>query len=325
MLPFLMYIMIPVFEALPRLTLRARLMTMSALALTVAISFFIHYRGANAPEVLRWNTQPLDVDQFPGRVWDWQDVQFLRGLKWGAPIEVSLSGVPIEQLARGTYFALGSNDLRVREFDAATALIAPPQPAWQIINHDRPVAQELAHVFENTPPPITAETVVERQAYDLYHFDLGPRLLAEAQQAQHTAAWSTATVLDRSTVQPIGLPVRFGTTLDLIGFRVLTTTASDDLTVLTYWKVQAPTDRSLQMFVHLLDPDGQIAAQHDGFGVLPTTWQPGDIVVQVTRLRLPDHPKSGWLEIGWYDQASRQRLPLNVADQSIGDRLLLPQ
>jgi hypothetical protein len=325
MLPYLMYFMIPVFEALPHLTRRARVLTVSSLALTIAVSFFIHYRGANALEVLRWNTQPLDVDQFPGRVWDWQDVQFLRGLKWGAPVEVSVSGIPIEQLARSTYATMGSNNLHVREFDAATSLIAPPQPAWQIIRHDRPVGQELAHIFGDITPPGIAETVVDRQAYDLYHFDLGSRLLAEAQQAQHTAAWSTATVPDRNAVQQTDLPVRFGTTLDFIGFRVITTTASNDLTILTYWKIQEPADRPLQMFIHLLGPDGQIAAQQDGFGVQPTTWQPGDIVAQVTQLDLPHRSERTWLEIGWYDQASLQRLPLNVADQRVGDRLLLPQ
>jgi hypothetical protein len=296
----------------------------SGLALTIVLSFFIHYRGANASEVLRWNTQPLDVDQFPDRVWDWQDAQFLRGIKWGTPVEVSTSGVPIEQLARSTYFALGSNDLRVRNFDAATSLVAPQQPAWQIISRDQPVAPELAHLFKEVAPQETLETVADRQVYDLYHFDLGARLLADARQAQQSAAWSSAVVPDAATLQSIDLPAHFGSTLDLIGFRTLTTTTSNDLVVLTYWEIKEPADRPWQLFVHALSPDGQIVTQHDGFGMQPADWQPGDIVAQITRLTLPDRGKPDWIEIGWYDQSSLQRLPLNVAGRTVGDRLLLP-
>jgi hypothetical protein len=324
MLPYLVYFMIPVFEVLPRSALRPRILVLSSLALTIALSFFIQYRGANALEVLRWNTQPLDVDQFPDRVWDWQDAQFLRGIKWGAPVEASISGIPIEQLARRTYFALGSNDLRARNFDRATSLVAPQRPAWQIISRDQPVAQELAHFFKDVAPQDTLETVAERQVYDLYHLDLGSRLLAEARQSQQSAAWSNAAVPDATTVQPIDLPAHFGSTLDLIGFRTLTTTANNDLVVLTYWEIKEPADRPWQLFVHALGPDGQIVAQHDGFGIRPADWRPGDIAVQITRLTLPDRFNPAWIEIGWYDQSSLQRLPLSVADQTLGDRLLLP-
>jgi hypothetical protein len=269
--------------------------------------------------VLRWNTQPLDVDQFPGRVWDWQDAQFLRGLTWGAPVAVSVSGILIEQLARSTYSTLGSNNLHVREFEAATSLIAPPQPGWQIISRALPVGQELAHFFTDVAPQETATTMAERQSYDLYHFDLGSRLLAEARQARQVAAVPVST-----TTQPINLPAQFGTTLDFIGFNVLTITTSSDLTLLTYWQIKGPTDQPLQLFVHVLDADGQIVAQQDGFGAPPADWQPGDIVAQVTRLSLPDHFKPGKIEIGWYDQASLRRLPIIVDGQSVEDRLWLP-
>jgi hypothetical protein len=41
---------------------------------------FVHSRGAHAPEVPPWNTEPANVDAAPWRVWDWSDVPFLRGL-----------------------------------------------------------------------------------------------------------------------------------------------------------------------------------------------------------------------------------------------------
>lgn len=42
---------------------------------------FVHSRGAHAPEVPPWNTEPANVDAAPWRVWDWSDVPFLRGLR----------------------------------------------------------------------------------------------------------------------------------------------------------------------------------------------------------------------------------------------------
>jgi hypothetical protein len=46
----------------------------------VAAGFFIHYRGANDFDVIKWNVDPSNIDQEPGRVWELDDIQFLRGL-----------------------------------------------------------------------------------------------------------------------------------------------------------------------------------------------------------------------------------------------------
>ena len=45
---------------------------------SMIISAFIHYRSANSWEVFDWNSKPVNVDAKPERVWDWQDIQFLR-------------------------------------------------------------------------------------------------------------------------------------------------------------------------------------------------------------------------------------------------------
>lgn len=47
---------------------------------TIIISFLIHYRGATVWDVHKWNQEPVNVDSVPNRVWDWNDIQFLRGL-----------------------------------------------------------------------------------------------------------------------------------------------------------------------------------------------------------------------------------------------------
>ena len=46
----------------------------------IAMSFFVHYRGATNQDVYNWNTTPVNIDLAPSRVWDWRDAQFLRGL-----------------------------------------------------------------------------------------------------------------------------------------------------------------------------------------------------------------------------------------------------
>ena len=40
-------------------------------------SFFIHYKGATHPATFMWNAVP-NIDEHPERVWDWNDLQFMR-------------------------------------------------------------------------------------------------------------------------------------------------------------------------------------------------------------------------------------------------------
>lgn len=46
----------------------------------IAISIFIHWRGATAHATAAWNSLPTDIDKHPGRLWDWRHPQFLAGL-----------------------------------------------------------------------------------------------------------------------------------------------------------------------------------------------------------------------------------------------------
>jgi hypothetical protein len=50
-------------------------------AAMLAVSGFIHSRGATRLEVYDWNTTPDNVDRHTARLWDWRDPQFLRGLR----------------------------------------------------------------------------------------------------------------------------------------------------------------------------------------------------------------------------------------------------
>src|SRR5579872_865268 len=77
--PFLIVLMAPlvhsVFERKPGIRFDR-----IALAVTLAIALFIHARGAYSISVHAWNGPDRDVDFVPSRVWDWSDLQFMRGL-----------------------------------------------------------------------------------------------------------------------------------------------------------------------------------------------------------------------------------------------------
>jgi hypothetical protein len=41
---------------------------------------FVHVHGATSIAANQWSALPVNVDEARGRVWDWRDPQFLRGL-----------------------------------------------------------------------------------------------------------------------------------------------------------------------------------------------------------------------------------------------------
>jgi hypothetical protein len=71
------------------------------------------------------------------------------------------------------------------------------------------------------------------------------------------------------------------------------------------------------VFVHLVSPNDQLLAQHDGQPwwkvPLPTsTWQPGEELRDEHRLRLPPDlaPGTYRLQVGAYDWQTLERLPV---------------
>ncbi|HUW59317.1 MAG TPA: hypothetical protein VMZ92_21970 [Planctomycetota bacterium] len=78
MLPFFMYFLIPVVGkfrsplSVPRMALIVTFVCLSA------VSFYVHFRGANDWPTWVWVARPEDIDDHPERLWDWDDPQFLR-------------------------------------------------------------------------------------------------------------------------------------------------------------------------------------------------------------------------------------------------------
>lgn len=75
--PFFVFLSIPAASAIAN-----GRRSLGALAIVLlSFSVFVHWRGANAPEIPPWNTLPANVDVAPWRIWDWRDLPFLRGLR----------------------------------------------------------------------------------------------------------------------------------------------------------------------------------------------------------------------------------------------------
>lgn len=109
---------------------------------------------------------------------------------------------------------------------------------------------------------------------------------------------------------------------------LVTETSMTDTTlvVTTTWGTRAPLGRDWQTYVHLRDAQGFVVTQADGpLGgeLLPaSTWRPGDGIIMVARLVVPDAGPSGQIiAIGLYDLADGIRVPLRTG---AGEELQLP-
>jgi uncharacterized membrane protein len=88
-----------------------------------------------------------------------------------------------------------------------------------------------------------------------------------------------------------------------------------DLNVTLYWRALTPISLNYSVFVHLVGPDGQLVAQHDGEpwwqAPLPTsTWQPGEELPDQHALTLPANlpPGTYHLRVGVYYWQTSERL-----------------
>lgn len=81
------------------------------------------------------------------------------------------------------------------------------------------------------------------------------------------------------------------------------------------WQAMGAAPQDYSLFVHLVDSQGAMVAQTDGYaveGTRPTTsWKTGEILIDRRRIMLPPALPVGdyRLVIGWYDWRTNQRLP----------------
>ena len=225
------------------------------------------------------------------------------------PMDLSLAGLQLDQIDPKTYQQFGTNDVRPRWFDATSSIIAVPGQTWIALADDQLLAPEFKSLFADAAPVIRATTTDDQRPYVLYHFDLGRRILQAAQQSEQAA-------------QDIRLPVKFGETAELIGWRIVR--KEQNLTLVTYWRAGDQVVTPLQMFVHIVGSDGSIVAQADRLDASPFGWRAGDLIAQAHHLVLPRQSNVYTITIGLYNPDSGARLPAVVDGHEV-DQLVLKQ
>jgi hypothetical protein len=117
-------------------------------------------------------------------------------------------------------------------------------------------------------------------------------------------------------------PVDYDGRYKLVG--VSATNAAEGLRLELWWRVQKASPTDYSVFVHLVDPQGQLIAQADGLpdnGRSPTSiWQPGDVIRDVHQFPVAAPPHSTLL-IGLYDLTSLARLPAAQSGQTLRDAM----
>lgn len=126
---------------------------------------------------------------------------------------------------------------------------------------------------------------------------------------------------------PAALPVHFGQSLQLIGYRLdpAIPQAGQPLRVLTAWIVTGPVPPRLNLFTQLLSDPVTVITQQDSLPVTTQSLRPGDrFLVLHDALILPaDAPPGTLISIGLYHIETGARLPISAAGSLRGDRLLL--
>jgi 4-amino-4-deoxy-L-arabinose transferase-like glycosyltransferase len=116
---------------------------------------------------------------------------------------------------------------------------------------------------------------------------------------------------------PKTLEVRLGRRAWLAGYDLDVRQAhpGGQVVLTLYWQALGPMVRPFKVFAHLIDDQGQVAAQHDGppgNGCCPThTWVEGEVIVDehVIPLRANLPVGSYDLVVGLYDEETGDRLP----------------
>ncbi len=109
---------------------------------------------------------------------------------------------------------------------------------------------------------------------------------------------------------PQAEPTVFGGAVSLLDVRTLPQRENGELPVLTIWRVEQKLPEDLAIFVHLTGEDGQLIAQSDALDAAPATLQPGDVVLQLHLIPLPQSLPEGplKLELGLYHRSDGSRL-----------------
>ncbi len=106
------------------------------------------------------------------------------------------------------------------------------------------------------------------------------------------------------------------------------TWSGGSLTIQLGWRALDAAPQDYNVFIHMVDVNGVLVAQADGFpnGQPVTGWHAGDVISDTRHANLPANLPAGdyKLEIGWYDWRSGKRLTVYIDGVNRGEALVLP-
>jgi hypothetical protein len=224
----------------------------------------------------------------------------------------------------------------VHWFDGLNALVAPAgeKPGWLFVSAEPVPGERLQEGYLDRLPLVEERRFANGSlAFKLYEIPPGERFAEAFPPPTGQGVWvaeQTAFPPDDpdGLRVPLDYPVQFGTMLELIGYQSAAQgVAGEWLPLALHFAVTEDVvePEPWSLFVHLLNPAGELAVGRDFLAVPASTWRAGDAFIQLHDLPLPDDIPAGLyhLEVGLYTQADGSRFPVVVDGEAVGNRLLL--
>lgn len=258
----------------------------------------------------------------------------------GNKVGLAISGIGIGTIEEEDFDrAFKSNDVQPRWFDARSSLLWPggnpdggPLTVWSAIGSGHLPRNSALQALYPENGPAQRNIGAGGFEYVLYQWPESPvsKLLAsENANVKTHFGWSAEPTVGSGLWDQQRLPLQgpavLGDFLELKAYQPLWVgplQAGENLEIMSFWEVANSPQEDIKLFLHLLDKDGQIVAQHDGFDFLVRGLRQGDELVQLHTISLPEDLEPGeyGLQIGAYRTADSTRLLL---EDNHSDRILL--
>lgn len=221
----------------------------------------------------------------------------------------------------------------IRWFDARQSLPLPPPgvEATYILLEENPPQPDLLNRVPALQWRETQYDRFDRPVFTVYSWKDG---LLPMPTYQSPATWSWEVTFEpgdpHGLRHTIALPINFGDVLEFIGYEgnAEQVRPGDLLAITLYWRLLQRPERHYSMFVHVLNPAGQVVAEYDANRYPTSYWLPdgGELLLSYFPMWLPpDLPPDDYqIEFGVYHQPTWERLPVYQDGEMVADRILLP-
>lgn len=203
---------------------------------------------------------------------------------------------------------------------------------WRLFAGDPPVIAASSYRMADGRPGVTFYAVQAEPALSDF---LVSASAAPVTLPDHISS-NVALPMTRDA-RSMSLPLKFGDQFAFLGYQVLDAVTNADVAsgaefrLITMWRVLRDSPEPVNVFVHLLNGEGDLVGQHDGFDVWAPSLHQGDLVAQLHPVPLEADVDVGSdagaqpspIQIGVYRRVDMQRLPVIVDGAEITDRLWL--